>query len=96
MDKRKATEMIERQRQRWHSQDSDLAVARRAQQHYLVLAAMDVLVGVTATMILPTLFSRVLFSVGFGVAAILFLMTSWRFGQIRKLLAGSDTKSGSS
>jgi hypothetical protein len=96
MDKRKAAEMIERQRRRWPQEKSDLAIALRAQNHYFVLALMDVLIGAAATLILPTLISRVLFSAVFLIVGILFFMSSWRFHQIRKLLADSDTKSDSS
>ncbi len=72
-----------------------MGIARRAQGHYFVLGLMDVCIGGAATLILPTLISRVLFSAVFLVVAILFFMSSWRFNQIRKVLADSDTKSDS-
>jgi hypothetical protein len=39
MDKLKAAEMIQKQRRRWQSQDSDMAIASRAKRVYLALGS---------------------------------------------------------
>jgi hypothetical protein len=95
MDKHKAAEMIERERRRWRSQDSDSIVARRAELYYLVLALADVCIAITLMLTLRTQLTRVAIPVCFVVIALLIFIHSRRFSQARRLLANSDAKSDS-
>jgi hypothetical protein len=93
MDKQKAAEMIECQRRRWRSQDSDSAIARRAERAYFALAMLFVCIGTSLTLVQRTPFGRVVSLVGCLFGALGFYFHGRRFGQIRKLLASSDATS---
>jgi len=86
MDRNKAAEIIERQRRRWHSQDSDVNIARRAERVYFRLAVIYVGVGTLLTLVQPTPFAQVAILAGFFFGASLFFWQGRRFTQIRKLL----------
>jgi len=94
MDKHKAAEMIERQRRRWRSQDSDLAIARRAERIYFALAIVYACLGTAAGLVQHTWFARAAILTGFLSGAIILCWQSRRFGLIRKSLVISDAKSG--
>jgi hypothetical protein len=93
MNKLKAEEMIQKQRRRWRSQDSDMAIARRAERVYLALGgaflciASSFIVLYQHSGLLPKIGGA-----GFYIGAVIFFWHSRRFGQIRKLLADSDAK----
>jgi hypothetical protein len=89
MDKLKAAEIIQKQRRRWRSQDSDLAIARRAERVYLALGCLYLCI-VSSFIALyqhSSLFARIAGPAGFVAGAVVFYWHSRRFGEIRKLLS---------
>jgi hypothetical protein len=94
MDQRKATELIERQRRRWRSQDSDLAIAQRAERVYVSLAIAYVCFAAVLSPLQHTLFARSVILIGFLSGAIALFWHSRRFRQIRMSLLTPDVKTG--
>jgi len=92
MNNLKASQMIARQRRRWHSQDSDLAIARRAERVYFGLAIMYMGIGTSLTLVQRTQFGRAAILAGFLFGALLFIWKSHRFAQIRRMLVADNTK----
>ncbi len=84
----KKPSLLEKQRQRWQSQESDAALARRAQRIYLRLSLIYLLVAVAFF----SLFSaapmslRVLGATGCFISAFIFYWQSRRFGKLRSNL----------
>ena len=89
MNKSKTTALIEQHRRRWHSQDSDDVIVRRAERNYLALAIMHTgLVGVFAALFHAAGFlPRVVLPVAFLIAGIAYFWQSRRFTQIRRSLS---------
>jgi len=96
MDKLKAAEMIQKQRRRWQSQDSDMAIACRAKRVYLALGSAFLCFASSFVVVFQHsgLFPQIAAAV-FYIGSAIFFWQSRRFGQIRKLLADSDGKTDS-
>jgi len=90
MDKLKAEEMIRQQRRRWRSQDTDIAIARRAERAYIGCAMMFVSVAAALSLLFQALPARIVGSAGFILGALVFYCYSRRFTQVRKMLADSQ------
>jgi hypothetical protein len=89
MDKLKAAEIIAKQRRRWRSQDSDLAIARRAERVYLALGCSYLCLASSFVALFQhsSFFARIAGPAGFFIGAVIFFWHSRRFGQIRKLFS---------
>jgi Flp pilus assembly protein TadB len=96
MDKLEAAALIKQQRRRWQSQESDRAIAERAERAYFGLAMMYVCIAISLALLLPTLTAKVMAAAGFVFCAVILYLQSRRFAQVRKFLAASDAKPDSS
>jgi F0F1-type ATP synthase assembly protein I len=81
----KSSNLLAKQRQRWQSQESDDALARRAQRIYLRLSLIYLLCAVAFFTLLSSAATalRVLGATGCFIGAFIFYWQSRRFAKIR-------------
>ena len=97
MNNSQAADLIKQHRRHWSSQDSDRVIAHRAENLYFGLAAGiggGALIGLVADFVSARLGT---WRLGFGAVLLVFAAVlywrSWRFTQIRKLLADGAVES---
>ena len=97
MQKSAAKKLIEKHRRHWHSQESDIAVARRAERNYFGVGLM--FVGIALIDLIESALGAGLTTYRITFAAIIlsvgafFWWQSYRFTRIRRMLTDTETNS---
>jgi hypothetical protein len=83
-----AAKLIERQRQRWHSDDSDEIIALRTERVFRAVAICELGMGAALTPIAlrQTLLPPPIFSAVFIACAAMLFWQNWRYTQVRKFI----------
>ncbi len=87
--------MIHQQRRRWQSQESDLAIARRAERAYSGLSKMFAIVALIFVALARNHPPFVMGAVGFVVGSAILFWQSKQFAEVQKILAESDQETDS-
>jgi hypothetical protein len=95
MKKSDAVKLIEKHRQLWRSQESDAVITRRAEQTYLSVGLLFVVIALIDFALSEKLTTyRISFAVIIFSLGTLFCWQSYRFRRACRLLSDSKTYSG--